>query len=140
MSTVTILALPLSSPANASSSGAMVLHGPHHSAPNSTSTGSSLSRTSCSKFRSLTVGRGIVIFSENSERPLWRPSFPGSSGANDDGRGALGRTRGPKQCVQRDGEPRYRARGEQGGDRVRLGCPEQHAPSRGRTRWAQASL
>src|SRR6188768_2071803 len=77
MSTVTILALPLSSPASACSSGAMVLHGPHHSAPNSTSTGSSLSKTSCSKFRSVTVGRGIGRVSEGSETPLMAPVLSG---------------------------------------------------------------
>ena len=43
----------------ASSVGAIVLHGPHQVAPNSTSTGSSLRRTSDSKFDSLTSWIGI---------------------------------------------------------------------------------
>ncbi len=56
MSTLTNFALPASSRAKAANSGAMVLHGPHHSAMKSTTTGSSLERTSCSKLCSSTRG------------------------------------------------------------------------------------
>src|SRR3954465_6193468 len=45
----TILTLPFIEPAISSSAGAIILHGPHHSAQKSTTTGSALFSTSASK-------------------------------------------------------------------------------------------
>src|SRR5689334_9493871 len=54
ISTFTTFSLPLSSCAISSSAGAIDLHGPHHSAQKSTSTGCVDFRTSVSKLASLT--------------------------------------------------------------------------------------
>src|SRR5690242_10166504 len=51
---LTTLSLPLFSAATCSRIGAIIRHGPHHSAQKSTSTGSVLFRTSCSKDWSVT--------------------------------------------------------------------------------------
>src|SRR6185436_10618387 len=67
-SSLAILTLPFSSVATASSAGAMALHGPHHSAKKSTTTGSADFSTSWSKFASDTesvappLGIGPVSF------------------------------------------------------------------------------
>src|SRR3982750_3810105 len=50
-----IVSLSLCSAAISSSTGATILHGPHHSAQKSTSTGLSLPRTSLAKLASVTV-------------------------------------------------------------------------------------
>jgi len=50
--TFPIFTLPAYSPASSSSMGAIILHGPHHSAQKSTTTGVADLRTSCSKFDS----------------------------------------------------------------------------------------
>src|SRR5699024_3668512 len=51
--------LPAYSPASSSSTGATILHGPHHSAQKSTNTGPEADNTSCWKLSSLT----FTIFS-----------------------------------------------------------------------------
>src|SRR5688500_20354554 len=84
MSILTILALPSSSRDSASSSGAITLQGPHHSAVNSTRTGSSLIMTCCSKSRSLTVGSAIARAYVGHPR-RWRKPL---DGAGSDGGGA----------------------------------------------------
>src|SRR5262245_44595452 len=53
-SSLTTFRLPFISLATCSSAGAMALHGPHHSAKKSTSTGSDDCKTSCSKLASET--------------------------------------------------------------------------------------
>ncbi len=111
----------------------MVLHGPHHSAPNSTSTGSSLSNTSCSKFRSVTVGRGMAISRDERRGPYGaRPSRGSSSSYAARG--------GRKSACNATVSKATEGRGEQRGDRARLGRSEQKAP-RGQRAWrAQAGL
>src|SRR6202008_1055580 len=52
---LTILTLPLSEPAISSSAGAIILHGPHHSAQKSTTTGSVALSTWASKSASETL-------------------------------------------------------------------------------------
>jgi hypothetical protein len=63
MSTLTTLALPSSSWATASTSGATVLQGAHQVAVNSTSTGSSLRSTSRSNSCSLISGTAMMASS-----------------------------------------------------------------------------
>src|SRR4051794_26331326 len=55
MLSLAIVSLSLCSAAISSSTGATILHGPHHSAQKSTSTGLSLPRTSLAKLESVTV-------------------------------------------------------------------------------------
>src|ERR1700710_2977463 len=55
MLTLAIVILSACSAALSSSTGAIILHGPHHSAQKSTRTGRSLPRTSASKLASVTV-------------------------------------------------------------------------------------
>src|SRR3954454_22374361 len=55
MLSLAIVSLSLCSAAISSSTGATILHGPHHSAQKSTSTGLSLPRTSLAKLASVTV-------------------------------------------------------------------------------------
>src|SRR5690348_602331 len=62
LSTLTLatLALPICSEAISSSTGPSILHGPHHSAQKSTTTGCVEFKTSASKFDSLTSMVGII--------------------------------------------------------------------------------
>src|SRR5689334_16943947 len=55
MFSLAIVSLSLCSAAISSSTGATILHGPHHSAQKSTSTGLSLPSTSAAKLASVTV-------------------------------------------------------------------------------------
>src|SRR4051812_10557854 len=55
MLSLAIVSLSACSAAISSSTGATILHGPHHSAQKSTSTGLSLPRTSLAKLASVTV-------------------------------------------------------------------------------------
>src|SRR4051812_23944737 len=55
MFSLAIVSLSACSAAISSSTGATILHGPHHSAQQSTSTGLSLPRTSLAKLASVTV-------------------------------------------------------------------------------------
>ena len=63
MLTLPILTLPSYSSASSSSSGAIILHGPHHSAQKSTSTGDGDCRTCCAKLSCVSVtmsGEAII--------------------------------------------------------------------------------
>src|SRR4029078_1016001 len=82
-SSFTTLNLPFISLATASSAGAMALHGPHHSAKKSTSTGSDDLSTSCSKVASETrcvappLGMGPVSLGLPREGTGWRRAHGG---------------------------------------------------------------
>src|SRR5437868_3061699 len=62
-STFTTLTRPSNSPARSSTMGAIILHGEHHDAQKSTSTGTSASRTSALKFASVTCWAWAMVFS-----------------------------------------------------------------------------
>src|SRR5208283_1623054 len=55
MFTLPIITLPSYSSASSSRSGAIILHGPHHSAQKSTSTGTGDCKTCCAKFSCVSV-------------------------------------------------------------------------------------
>src|SRR3954453_14774586 len=113
MLSLAIVSLSPSSAASSSSTGAAILHGPHHSAQKSTSTGLSLPRTSLAKLESVT----FTVLPAMEMLPRWSGGPPGSTG------------RGPFVCpgssalVERLGEPAFgvdpggRA-GAGGGDRL----------------------
>src|SRR3954453_1143795 len=73
MFSFTIRSLSPCSLAISSSTGAIILHGPHHSAQKSTRTGLSLSRTSVLKLSSLT-GTVLPMWSSFLARPQWSRS------------------------------------------------------------------
>src|SRR6185437_938058 len=94
-----MVSLPSRSRALSSSAGAIILHGPHHSAQKSTSTGPAAFRTSVSNEASLTwmvwewvvvvaVAAVIPVFlvwagrsgGMNRHRPVWLPHFALPSG------------------------------------------------------------
>src|SRR5271165_7343508 len=71
MSTFATVSLPANSPASSSSAGPIILHGPHHSAQKSTSTGPALlaSTTSVAKLWSVT-GTVFALIVKPSEFQL----------------------------------------------------------------------
>src|SRR5689334_7802749 len=111
MLSLAIVSLSLCSAAISSSTGATILHGPHHSAQKSTSTGLSLPRTSLAKLESVT----FTVLPAMERISLW---WSGAASCNGTGCGCM-----PSALVEGLGEPAFgvdpggRA-GAGGGDRL----------------------
>src|SRR2546422_36383 len=82
MFSLTTWSLSACSAAISSSTGATILHGPHHSAQKSTSTGLSLDSTSLANVASVTV----LVLAPTAASWWWWVRVPGNAGGNRQGR------------------------------------------------------
>src|ERR1041385_3815298 len=130
MLTLAILTLPSYSPASSSSTGAIILQGPHHSAQKSTTTGVVDLRTSSEKFPSVKVTTfaaailPLPLLQKLLQRPIQSPraieerkqARDGAKTDNhgNDGQDCIERTDRPRRSRLRGGRCRHFRRGRSG--------------------------